>query len=54
MNGFPTAEYFRAEAAQLRQFAEAADDPEVAGKYKQLACRFEARACIAEAEGPVH
>lgn len=39
---FPTADDFRAEAEQLREFADQAADPEVAEKYRQMAARFEA------------
>jgi hypothetical protein len=54
MSDFPTTDYFRAEAEQLRQFAEEATDPEIAEMYRRLACRFEAKALVAEAEGSVH
>jgi hypothetical protein len=54
MHDFPTADYFLAEAAQLREYAEQAVDPEVAESYRRLASRFEAKARSAEAEGYLH
>ena len=51
MMDFRTADCFRAEAEQLREFANQADDPEIAEKYRQLASRFEAKARSVELEG---
>ena len=54
MMDVPTAECFRAEAEQLREFADQVDDPEIAKKYRHLASRFEAKARSVEAEGHDH
>ena len=55
MSYFPMADLFRAEAEQLREFAEEATDPEFAEMYRRLAARFEERAATSvEVERPVH
>lgn len=54
MGDFPSADYFRAQSEQMRQFEEETDDPELARMYKKLAVNFEAKASSVEAEGPLH
>jgi len=55
MSYFPMADYFRAEAEQLREFAKEAIAPEIAEMYRRLAARFEEKAATSvEVEGPVH
>jgi hypothetical protein len=54
MSDFKMDNYFRAEAEQLKQFAEEAIDPEIAEMYRRLAARFEEKARSVEIEGRVH
>jgi len=54
MNDFPSAEYFRTQASQLREFAEETDDPELAAMYKKLASQFEVKAWSVAVEEPLH
>ena len=51
---FPTAEDFHAKAKQLREFANKAEEPELAEKYRQLAARFEMMARSVELARALH
>ncbi|HEV2187428.1 MAG TPA: hypothetical protein VGR70_09475 [Stellaceae bacterium] len=48
MSDFRMVNCFRAEAKQLKEFAEEATDPEIAEMYRRLAARFEEKARIVE------
>lgn len=54
MSDFRRDNFFRAEAEQMKQFAEEATDPEIAAMYRRLAARFEEKARSVEVEGRVH
>jgi len=54
MSDYQTAGYYRAEAEQMLEFGEEADDPELAEMYRRLAARFKAKAQSVETEWSVH